>query len=179
MWNGGEPNMRLEFSLDGHHASCDWASFALFRDNVQHFAEHGQVSEKYAALHGLEQAVVAGAHEVDAARLRGEVLGALFVLGGLKLEDAAISLRTRAILTGSTRLPQVRGTVRANQAGWELPTASSPAGRLLDPARPFLEAVMAVTRDAVDGHLVQVRREGSPPPFARDPSPPRISSPDQ
>jgi hypothetical protein len=163
-----EPDiMHLVFLAGEQRYSCGWSSYALLRDNVQHFAEHGTASERFAALHGLEQAVTSGHSSVEASRLRGEVLGATFVLGGVVMDDAAISLRTRAIMTASACLPEVRGTVQASQVGWELPVAADSSSNLLEHAKPFIRAVLAVTAAAVDGDAVQVWREGDPPRFAR------------
>ena len=160
--------MHLVFLAGERRCSCEWSSYALLRDNVQHFAEHGAASERFAALHGLEQAVTSGRYSVEAARLRGEVLGATFVLGGVTMDAAAISLRTRAIMTGSACLPEVRGTVQASQVGWQLPVAADSSSKLLEHAKPFIQAVLAVTAAAVDGDAVQIWRDGAAPRFAPD-----------
>jgi hypothetical protein len=151
--------MRLVLSLGGASSACAWNCYALFRDNVQHFLEKGLVSSRFRALHSLEQAVVSGSCSVDAARLRGEVLGAVFGLGGLRLEDSAISLRSRAIMTESPSLPRVRGTVRAAQVRWALPIEAPAGAGLLVVIKPFIAAVLAATDAAVDGDLVEVRRD--------------------
>lgn len=170
--------MSLVFRLGERSARCDWSSFALFRDNVQHFAERGVVSARFSALHGLEEAVTAGSHRVDAARLRAEVLAASSLLGRVAMHDAAISLRTRAILTGSARKPQIRGTVPALHAGWQLPTSDAESHALLDSAREFVEAVLSVTLGVVEGDSLHVDREGEPPRFAtRDTASPANSGP--
>lgn len=151
--------MELVLSLGPASRKCPWSIYALFRDNVQHFLEGGQVSPRFRALHSLEQAVAEGLHSVDAARLRGEVLRAVFALGKLRLQDAAISLRSRAILTGGS-LPRRRGTVRAGQVRWALPVEAPAEARLLDVVKPFIAAVLAVTETAVDGDIVDVRCAG-------------------
>jgi len=153
--------MRLVMSLGAASSVCPWSCYALFRDNVQHFLEGGQVSPRFRALHSLEQAVAQGLYSVDAARLRGEVLGAVFALRSLRFQDAAISLRSRAIMTGGPSLPRARGTVRADQVRWALPVEARAEAGLLAVAKPFLVAVLAVTEAAVDGDFVEVRREGA------------------
>lgn len=160
--------MQLTLSVGANARTCEWSSYALLRDNVQHFIEHGQITEGFAALHAIEHAVLDGRRSIEARRLRGEVLGALSALDGIALTDAAISLRTRAILTSSPRLPAVRGTVRAQLAGWPLPTTPMSESSVLRAAEPFIAAVLSVTEAAVDGDDVIVERHGGAPRFAPD-----------
>lgn len=162
--------MQLTLSVGAKLCTCEWSSYALLRDNVQHFVERGQISDRFSALHAIEQAVLDGRQSVDAARLRGEVLGAVSALGGISIGEAAISLRTRAILTSSARVPAVRGTVRARQAGWALPVASENESSLLEAARPFIAAVLSVTDAVADGDDVTVERSGASPRFALEPT---------
>ena len=85
--------MRLILIGIAGRRELDWASYALVRDNVQHFVEEGQPSARFAALHAIEAAVDTGAtHTVEAARLRGELLQARFSLRKLKIRDAAVSI---------------------------------------------------------------------------------------
>lgn len=149
---------RLELRLSGAtgERACDWRAYALLRDNVQHYAEQGRPSERFFALHSLEKAVDGGALVVDAARLRGEVLRALSVLRGRSLQDAAISVRTRAKLTGGM-VGSLRGTVRARLMGWE-PALGGPAqASITSCASAFVSSVLALTGTAVDGDLLTVR----------------------
>lgn len=148
--------------------AVDWSGYALLRDNVQHFIEGGEPTERFAALHGIEKAVDCGSSQVDAARLRGEVLRAWYALWSVSLDRAAVSLRTRAVLTGCTEGPTARGTVRALQVGWELPVVvGGRAGRVSESAKHFVAAVMLLTENVVDGDRLDVRRHGTPPRFAR------------
>lgn len=137
--------------------ACDWRSYALLRDNVQHFIESGEPSVRFQALHGIENAVDKGEFRVDAARLRGEVLRAWCALWKVRLDGAAISLRTRAILTGNADVPSVRGTVPARVAGWSLPVSGTTDAPVPRAAGSFIQSVLAVTDAAVDGYVLQVR----------------------
>jgi len=147
--------------------TCEWSGYALLRDNVQHFIEDGEPSERFASLHALEKAVDQGGTVVDAACLRGEVLRAWYALSLIPLELAAVSIRTRAILTGSAHVPPARGTVLAEQVGWELPASAGGPDAVADAASRFVATVLELTEQAVDGDELEVRREGPPPRFAR------------
>lgn len=149
--------MKLTFQCRSRSLSCDWKTFALLRDNVQHYIEHGIPSERFSALHAIEEAVDTGQKLLDAATLRGEVLQAWYALWKVPLEDAAVSLRTRAILTRCPDRPAVRCTIRAREVGWDLPIAAAAASPVARAASPFVEAVLAVTETAGDGDELEVR----------------------
>lgn len=153
--------MRLVIRNASGTRVCDWEGFALLRDNAQHFLERGEPSARFCALHSIEPIVEAGAGHVDAARLRGEVLRAWCALWDIDLDDAAISLRTRAILTGVLELPDTRGTLPARAAGWSLPVRGAPQEPVPRGAGLFIQAVLDLTETAVDGDILQVRRAGS------------------
>jgi hypothetical protein len=137
----------------------------LIRDTVQHFVERGEPNEYFAALHSIEGAVDGGSCTVEAARLRGEVLRAWYALWAVPLEDAAVSLRTRAILTRSADQPTVRGTVQARRAGWAHPVEARANIPVPVMAKRFVTAVLALTESAVDGEVLVIRREGPPPRY--------------
>jgi hypothetical protein len=146
----------------------DWGGYALVRDNVQHFIEYGRPNGRFPELHGIEGAVDGGSYVADASRLRGEALRATAALAAIPLTEAALTSRTRAIMIGSHRAPQTRPSIEARSAGWDLPVAlGSAAARIPAAAAPFIEAVLSLTSDAVDGDLLQVRRAGDAPVFAR------------
>jgi hypothetical protein len=136
--------MRLVISTPGGARACDWESYALLRDNVQHYLEQGVPSERFAALHAIELAVDEGVQRVDAARLRGEVLRAWSALWDIELQDAAVSLRTHAILTDGSAGAAVRGTVQARLAGWALPLQGAEQARIPQAAARFIEAHRAL-----------------------------------
>jgi hypothetical protein len=159
--------MKLLLSGRAGSRACDWSSYALLRDNVQHFVEHGGPNEHFSALHGIEGAVDDGRCAVDAARLRGEVLRAWYALWAVPPQDAAVSLRTRAILTKSVDEPTVQGTVQARRAGWELPVEARGKAPLPVLAERFVTAVLALTESAVDGEVLLIERAGPPPHFRR------------
>jgi hypothetical protein len=157
----------LRLLLVGHGSrACDWSGYALLRDNVQHFIEGGEPTDRFTALHGIERAVDDGQCFVDAARLRGEVLRAWYALSRVPLEQAAVSLRTRAILTASTEAPTARGTVLAQKIGWALPVNLDGSEAVAEAAKSFVTAVLALTERVVDGDRLEVRRYGAAPRFA-------------
>jgi len=145
----------------------DWMEFALIRDNVQHYIESGEPTHRCAALHAIEQAVDRGHCTVSAARLRGEVLHAWCALAHVPLDEAALSLRTRAILTGSGDEPTARGTLPARVAGWRLPVLGPGKVSVIRAAERFVSAVLVLTQTAHDRDLLQIRRQGPPPRFVR------------
>jgi hypothetical protein len=136
---------------------CDWQSYALLRDNVQHFLEDGQPGDRFPALHDVEHAVEGDPQVIDAARLRGELLRAWCALWKVRLESSAISLRTRAILTGNRELPLARGTVPAGRVGWQLPLTGNAIEPVPQVARRFIRSVLVLTDAAVDGDVLEVR----------------------
>lgn len=155
--------MKLVMQGVGGTRVFDWADFALLRDNVQHFLEAGEPGERFAALHSIEPVVEDGDGSINAARLRGEVLRAWCALWSVDLSDAAISLRTRAILTGVDELPSARGTLPAKAAGWPLPVCNSRNEPVPRGAGQFIQAVLDLTEAAVDGDILCLRRLGSRP----------------
>jgi hypothetical protein len=76
--------------------------------------------------------------------LRGEVLRAWNALSRLPLDRAAVSIRTRAILTGSANTPPSRGTVLAEQVGWELPASAGGPDAVADAAKRFVAGFPAL-----------------------------------
>lgn len=158
--------MKLFFAGRVGSRRVDWSGYALVRDNIQHFIEGGEPSERFAALHTIERAVDEGRAIVPAARLRGEVLRAWYALANLPLDDAAVSLRTRAIVTGSADRPTATGTIPANRVGWPLPGPELGCGSVADQAAYFIASVLSLTEQAIDGDTIEVRREGPPPRFA-------------
>jgi len=136
---------------------CDWESFALLRDNVQHYIEGGAPSARFSAMHEIEQAVDEGERIVDASRLRGEVLRAWTALWKVPLEEAAISLRTRALMTGSAEPAPCRGTAPAQQVGWALPVQGPSACPVPRAAQSFIRAILALTTAVVDGEQLRIK----------------------
>ena len=117
--------MQLAFRNTQGTVRTNWSEYALLRDNVQHYLENGAPSERFAALHAKERAVDGQVAVLDAARLRGEVLGAWYALKKFDLESTAVSLRTHLLLSGLLPPPRVRGTLLAARAGWSLPVTES------------------------------------------------------
>jgi hypothetical protein len=139
----------------------------LLRDNVQHFLEEGSPLPRFRALHALERAIDAEPQRVDASRLRGEVLLAWSALWWKNVEDAAISPRTRAVLTHSSELPETDRTMTAKDVRWDLPIAAPAETPIPKAASRFVHAVLSLTTTAEDGDWLSVRRVGDAPHFAR------------
>jgi hypothetical protein len=158
----------MKLRLAGRQGSqtVDWSGYALVRDNIQHFVEGGEPSARFAALHAIERAVDGGHATVDASRLRGEVLRAWYALARIPLDRAAVSLRTRAILTGSSDRPAESGTFLARQIGWKLPTPEAAGQAVVVEAKRFILAVLELTERSVDGDTIAVQRLGASPRFA-------------
>jgi hypothetical protein len=158
--------LKLVFTGPAGAGLCDWESFALLRDNVQHFVEGGVQSGRFSALHGIARAVDGDAYEVDAVRLRLEVLQAWRALWTVRVDGAAISSRTRAIREGRTVPPggSVTGPVLD-----EVDLAQF-IGHLSEPvpkaAEAFIATVLSLTNAAVAGDRLEVRRM----PSARRPA---------
>lgn len=145
--------------------NVQWSEYALLRDNVQHYLEFGQPENSFTALHALERAVDGGRGRTRARELRHEVQDAWIGLAGLKLEQSAISLRTRAILTGCEQAPQVRGTVIARLAGWELPVWGASSQPVRELVRGFVDVVLSLTENAAEDEdvMVHLAKSGATP----------------
>jgi hypothetical protein len=149
--------LKLVFTGPAGAGLCDWESFALLRDNVQHFVEGGVQSGRFSALHGIAQAVDGDAYAVDAVRLRLEVLQAWSALWPVRVDGAAVSSRTRAIREGRTVPP---GGSSTGPVLNELDLAHF-AGHLSEPvpkaAEAFVATVLSLTNAAVAGDKLEVR----------------------
>lgn len=152
------PYLLLVFEGSGRTQSCGWEGYALLRDNVQHYLENGQPSARFSTLHSLEAALDGRATLVNAARLREELLSACQVLWQVPIKHAAISIRTRAILTGASRRPRVRGTVKAQAAGWRLPLSAPDTTPVPLAAELAVSVMLTLTQQAVDGDTLRVTR---------------------
>jgi len=159
--------VRLLLTGPSGSGRISWNAYAMLRDNVQHHLEGGVPSARFRALHALERAVDRGTHRVDAARLRGEIMGAWYGLVKLGVDEAAISFRTRSIMTGCPTPPVRRGTARPRLTGWNLPiSASSDEPSLVRHVLGLVVTVLRITETAVDGDVVVVQRQGAAPRFA-------------
>jgi len=159
--------VKLALKFTGGVRVCDWASYALLRDNVQHFLERGAGQERFSALHAFEKAVDVGDERIDASRLRGEVLRAWSALRRKTCAEAAVSARTLAIMTNSPETPDASETLSARSAACDLPLSVAPETPIVHAANAFVSAVLALTATARVGDWLEVRRLGEPPRFAR------------
>lgn len=137
---------------------CDWDSFALLRDNVQHFVEGGVLSGRFSALHGIARAVDGHSCKVDAVRLRLEVLQAWSALWPVRVDGAAVSSRTRAVREGAT-LPVAASVTSLAIGNIDLlPFAGNRSAPVPKAAESFVTAVLSLTVAAVAGDLLEIRR---------------------
>jgi len=152
--------MQLIFKSPRGETLLDWSEYALLRDNVQHYLESGPGQTAFAALHAVERVVDGVPGSVSAVGLRRELQRAWSALADLKLAESAVSLRTRAILTGCDRPPAVRGTVIARQTGWSLPVVGEDDQPLRAHIGSFVAALLTITECAATTDDVSVTRAG-------------------
>ncbi|HYQ30720.1 MAG TPA: hypothetical protein VER04_25990 [Polyangiaceae bacterium] len=150
--------MRLVVSGRSEVRDFDWESYALLRDNVQHFVEGGAPSGRFRALHALAAAVDRESCVVDAVRLRLEVLQTVAALREVPLEHAAISARTRAIHQ------QLRTATVGSEPAIAAGAPASPqvvfrSEPLPRAALDFVEAILAVSANAVAGDKLEIHRQ--------------------
>jgi hypothetical protein len=150
--------MKLVIHGSGESRTFAWASYALFRDNVQHYIEHGEPEGRFSALHSVALAVEGGTCRADPLRLREEVLRAVSALRSVPLANAAMSTRTRAILVGSMEVPRWGRTAEARLLGWALPVTGMPTDSVPHAAEGFINAVVGTTTGAAGGGQVQILR---------------------
>jgi hypothetical protein len=150
--------MKLVFTGRSGAGLCDWDSFALLRDNVQHFVEGGVLSGRFSALHGIAQAVDGDSCRVDAVRLRLEVLQAWAALWPVSVNDAAVSSRTRAVREGAAIPAAASVTSPAIGHVDLLQFAGNRAAPVPKAAESFVAAVLSLTQAAVAGDVLEVRR---------------------
>jgi hypothetical protein len=149
--------MKLVFTSRSGAALCDWESFALLRDNVQHFIEGGSPSGRFSALHEIARAVDGQVCAIDAVKLRLEVLQAWSALLSVSVDNAAVSSRTRAIREGeraptepSVTAPAMDGELLRFAQHWSTPIPRA--------AESFVAAVLSLTKAAVAGDVLEIRR---------------------
>lgn len=159
--------MRLVFTGRAGAGLCDWDSFALLRDNVQHFVEGGVQSGRFSALHSIARAVDGDRCVVDAVRLRLEVLQAWSALWPVRVESAAVTTRTRAVRRGRPVPAAGSVTERAIAEVDLLPFARQTSLPIPKAAEAFVTTVLSLTKTAVAGDQLEVRRIPSAPQLAR------------
>lgn len=150
--------MQLIFKSRNGTARLDWSEYALLRDNVQHYLESGPRQARYDALHAVERAVDGEPSQVNALGLRRELQRAWSALAGLTFSQSAVSLRTRALLTGCDRPPAVRGTVVAKPIGWPLPLVADDGQLLRARLATFVESLLMITARVTPTDDVYVER---------------------
>lgn len=115
----------------------------------------------------MEQAVDRGRCLVEGAVLRRELVRAWNALPDVSLREAAISLRTRALLTQSLGLPPVRGTIAHGAIGWELSVSENEDRPLREVLQATVQQLLRLTGPSGSGEHIIVQREGNAPRHAR------------
>lgn len=154
---------------------CDWALCTSLRDNVQHHLEGGRPSGTFPAIHALADRCWAPASvSVESRQLRGELERAR-ALESLPIGRLAMSIRSRAALTGAPVAPAVRGTELVRLVGWRAPVrvvgATSLGNVLGDTMRRLLEFCAA----AGDAAVILVGAPAAASRVAGSDAPPRLS----
>jgi hypothetical protein len=132
-----------------------WIVYALLRDNVQHHIEGGTPTGKFQSLHSIAEALGGKEVKVPAGPLHEELLVARPLLGR-PIEDLAISLRTRAVLSLHWPPPERRETMRVTEWGGTIPLISVTAKTLDDVFGHLLEGLIRITEEAPEGTVVDV-----------------------
>jgi len=131
----------MSFSFTGPKGWVEqrWIVYALLRDNVQHYLEGGAPGGEFEALHSLAEAL-GGRRVVVSARKLYDELSRAKVLLDRPIDDLAISLRTRSIVSLHWPPPERRQTSLLKEEGVTVPLL----GNLAE----------AKTLDDIFGHLV-------------------------
>jgi hypothetical protein len=156
--------MKLIIRSKNHDRTCAWASYALLRDNVQHYIERGEPGDRFSTLHSIARVVDGGTCYADPLRLREEVLRAVSALRSVPLATAAMSTRTRAILAGSQDVPVVGRTSEARMLGWTLPVPGMLSDSIPFAAEEFISAVVGTTNGAAWGDVLRIAQLLEPSP---------------
>lgn len=156
--------IKLIIRSKNHSRTCAWTSYALLRDNVQHYIERGKPGGRFSTLHSIARAVDGQRCHADPLRLREEVLRAVSALRSVPLATAAMSTRTRAILAGSEEVPLVGRTSEARLLGWTLPLPGLPSDSIPFAAEEFISAVVGTTNGAAPGDLLEIVQLLEPAP---------------
>lgn len=139
----------------------------LFRDNVQHHLQGGLPGPGYPLIHAFADAPISGeVVRLGADAFWEEVSHGFESIRGIGIDDLAVSIRTRAVLTNK-RAPIVRGTVLARLTSWRLPVVTTGALTLGDFFVELLENVKLLTRSGTARGAIYVaaRDESVPLPF--------------
>lgn len=130
-----------------------YSTILLLRDNVQHHLQAGYPSPGYARLHTLADPALVGRDPLPPHELWEELSLALAGIEDVPISDLAISIRTRALMTGVHDVPGVRGTILARLSGWPTPSEASgkaALGELFVALRDGLSRVTSFGRSAGD-----------------------------
>lgn len=133
-----------------------WIVFALLRDNVQHHLEAGTPSAAFEQLHSVTEALGGRSLEVPAKALRAEVQRAKKELTELKIEQLAISMRTRAVIALDWPPPVHRETALARELDIQIPLLHGGEVTLDDVFGSLIDELLRITEGASDEDVVHV-----------------------
>lgn len=144
----------MSFSFVGPNGGFErrWIVYALLRDNVQHHLEGGAPSPAFAAIHSISEALGAGPEgvKISGAKLKEEVAVIQSRLASIHIDELAVSLRTRAVITRSFPLPTLRATELARLMDWSVPFPTDQAETVGSLFEDFLEELMEICGEASD-----------------------------
>lgn len=132
-----------------------WIVYAMLRDNVQHHLEGGSPSPEFTQIHALGEALLSGRVAVPALALRAELLRAQELMDR-PIDDLAVSLRTRAVLTMGFPLLGTPSTDLVSEAGWTLPFPLAGARTLGDAFGSLLVELLRITENAKSSDVVEI-----------------------
>lgn len=113
--------MNVIFASSKDRLVVPYSTMLILRDNVLHHLQAGRVAPGYPLLHSLADPRALGHHPLPAAALWEEMSLALAGLHQRNVVDLAVSVQTRALLTGVRDAPAPQATVLARLTGWEMP----------------------------------------------------------
>jgi len=149
--------MTITFSVPDTGFTIDGRLVLLFRDNVQHHLQAGLPGPGYPMVHALGDAALEQLLlRLPARSLWMEATLAAQGMAAVGIHDLAVSLRTRAVLTGSTCLPAVRGTLLFRVADWRVPIVTRGAHTLGELFAGFVAKLDALTDAGRRSGLVDV-----------------------
>ena len=157
--------MNIVFSGPVGDFQVAYMSALLFRDNVQHYLQAGRPTPGYPLVHAIADAPIdGGILRFRADRLWREFSEAFAQIHPIEIVDLAVSIRTRAILTGKSALPSVRGTIPLRLTGWKLPLTIRGVRTLGGLFDDFVKKLALATKSGSSRAFVHVatRDEGIP-----------------
>jgi len=146
--------MNVVFASSTASFVASYPTLLLLRDNIQHHLQCGRPVPGYALIHRIAEPPLRRSQKTLARQLWNEISLGFRGLAELRLEQLAISIRTRALLSGVRDLPPVRGTTLASVAGWSVPIPMEGKSTLAEIFSELRDGLACVTRFGTEsGHI--------------------------